>query len=216
MLGLLGLCLLGCASDPPDASSGTGTGTSTGTDPTTQGQSSTGEDSAVPMGIDCDGPTLAQSRVTWDILQSTHGSTYFLQASRRDSGDFGEPLESGCAYLYTVQVTNGVPTSRTMVPSAFGEQDVTMCEPGWEESGDDLGSNDAPIEPWTMEMHYERCEEAVLSQDPTQNSITFCAFDNGVLAHCSYFPLDCADGCSMGPEGYEDGIDLSNFGFGQG
>ena len=208
MVGLVSV-LVGCGpeqDDPAQAGDATGTTGSGDAESTSEGGTEG------PISPNCSDVTFAQSVQLWDSLVSEQGSTYYMRVVDRDSGPFGEPLENGCMRTYTLQVIDGAPASRSMVAEPFGAQE--SCEPGWEEEGGALGSNEAPLQPWTMEMHYEACEQEVLSQDPEENSITLCTFEVGVLAHCSYFPTNCADGCSTGPEGYASGIDFDEVGFG--
>ncbi len=167
------------------------------------------------MPRECGELSFEASRQAWEELRGASGDTYYLQARRSDRGPDDAEGEPACLYVYTLQVLAGVPSTLTMAPRALDGQDIASCDPAWEEDEASFGSHSAELQPWTMDMHYEACEREVLSQDPQDASISLCAFDNGALAHCSYFPNECADGCSAGPKGYEyGGIDFWNFGFG--
>ncbi len=211
---LLVLASTGCGpSDPTEpAASGSG-GTIASADTSSSGNADETGAPITPMPAACS-LTFEQSEQAWAELVVANGDTYFLQGRHTDIGEFGVPLDSGCAYLVTMQVEDGVPAGRTMAVDTFGGHDIALCDPPWEETAATLGTHQASIEPWTMEMHYAACEQQVLSQDPVANEIRFCAFDNGALASCSYTPEDCADGCTMGPMGYDSGVALWNFGFG--
>lgn len=216
-LGMIGLgaVLVGCGpseGDPVQSGDGDTGAIATGTTGTDDTESASDEGADGPISPNCSDVTFAESEQQWASLVSEQGNTYYIRVVDRDSGPFGEALEDGCIRTYTLQVINGAPASRSMVTEPFGAQE--SCEPGWEEEGGTLGSNDAPLQPWTMEMHYAACEQEVLSQDPNENFVTLCTFETGVLAHCSYFPMNCADGCSTGPEGYASGIDFDEVAFG--
>lgn len=102
------------------------------------------------MQSDCRQLTFEQSQQAWQALLEAQGDTYYLQTRRRDGAASGEPVLSGCSHLFTVQIVDEVPTSLSVVTTAFAEQDLA------------LGSHDAPILPWTMDMHYDACEQGVL------------------------------------------------------
>ena len=211
-LSVLASVLVGCGPEEgtPTQTGDTGSGTGAADAATESDSSDSGP--MGPVSPQCSDVTFAESLQAWTALVAEQGDTYYVRAEERDTGDFGEPLDAGCIRTYTLQVVDGVPSTLSLATEPFGTQPT--CPEGWVEEGTALGSHDAPLQPWTMEMHYEACEQDVLSQDPDEASLTMCTFESGVLAHCSYFPTNCADGCSTGPEGYESGIDFSEFGFG--
>ncbi len=198
-----------------DGSTGAGSSASQTTALTDGGSTSTTTDVGTGPAPACQTEGFLESFAAWRQLQTDNGSTYYMAALRRDEGIFGKPLDSGCTYTHTVQVTGGVVTHRTMVTNVFGDHDINFCDGPWEELGDELGSHPFGVQPWTMETHYDVCCDQVLTQDPLGYDISFGTFPNGVMRVCSYEPKICYDGpCSFGPEGYPNGIMFSEVQFG--
>ncbi len=180
-----------------------GSDSGTATDSMTSGEtmppgdgSETGTGTGGPFEAACNQQGFLESAEQWETDKNDNGETYYMIQRVRDTGPFGDPLENGCEYTFTVQVTDGAVTSRTMETGIFGSHDITDCDPAWSEEGEALGSNLGALRPLTMDEAYALCCDTVLTQDPEENWLTFTTAQSGLLDHCSYFSMNCADSCS--------------------
>jgi hypothetical protein len=130
---------------------------------------------------------LHDSYARWTKLSAEHGGRYAY--TRDDSSVFGGFCRT------TMQAEGGEVTSRTELRS---DSTVRYGTALWTEVGAELDSHPGACHrPATMEELYVECS-SVLCKDPRKNLIYLELDDAGLLRRCTYFPMGCADDCSVG------------------
>ena len=129
------------------------------------------------------------------VLQSQEAFVSLVATQPRYT--YTEAFSSWAGFGHTVTVT--VDSGRVVEHGfrSYGQDGAVLEE--WVERGDTLNTHGRSA-PMTMEEHYARCLDTVLSQDPTHHQVYLSFFDSGVLEHCTYREVNCADDCSQGTE----------------
>ena len=147
-------------------------GLSVGCDPGTEQDNGQGE--------------LKQSLRTWSELKASNEPQY--RYASRNVGWTGDSSRT------TVDVVNDAVVARAY--TSFDAEGAEVMS--WTEDTASLGSHPEGAAPLTIDQIYERCGSEILSKDAEKNWITLTFSEDGVLAHCSYFPRTCADDCDVG------------------
>ena len=201
------------SSDGPGTDGGSGDATSTSAETTvgeTSGEATT--DGGFPNA--CVAMGWLDAYETFQQMSEAAGHTYWYRVLGGGEGFFGPE----CEYRTTIVVESGEVVRRifeVLGPPPSDPELPCDYEPFVEEK-DELGTHNETFwqrEPWTLEQLYLGCCEEVLTQPPEENDLTFSTDGQGMMAACSYFPLNCADGCSAGPDEYGY-ISIDSMGFG--
>lgn len=127
---------------------------------------------------------LAQSLETWQQLKAQNGDHYRYEVNA--ASVFGP------SYDTKVTVRADKVVQRDLTITDIDDEGNTAVTESWSETGDALGTHDDGAELLTIDEHYERCKDDVLSQNPVTNDIYLGFQDNGVLGDCSYIPKNVA------------------------
>jgi hypothetical protein len=135
--------------------------------------------------------SFEDSRAAWDRVAAEHPD--YLYARPHVSW-------TGAWHRTTVTVEAGVVTERHFeggdVDPESGEPRVTET---WTETGNELGTHPGAHPPVTMPQLYDECA-TILARDPVAGEVRFEVDERGLLATCTYRPLDCVDDCTEGIE----------------
>ncbi len=154
-----------------------------------------------------DAPAFVASWATWEAAVAKQADYFYIIKS--DSG-FEEP---SCGYRTTVIVDAGVVTGRRF--EAVGVPQPG-CEAPFIEAGEQVGTNAQPFAaaPVTIEALYTGCCDKVLHIAPSEEyDIHFEVDAAGLIQTCYALPMNCADGCDIGPLG-SGGLTIESLQFG--
>ena len=128
---------------------------------------------------------LANSLEAWDAFRDAHGGDY----------RYTSVLATWTGHLETTTLDV---TDNVVVARAWEDVDSEGTVAMYSEDAASLGAHPRGAAPLTIDEIYDRCASEILTQDPSENSFYLAFADDGVLAHCSYVPKGCVDGCDPG------------------
>lgn len=144
------------------------------------------------VGVATSAPRFDPAALRARVQQSQESFLSLVAAQPRYT--YTERYSSWTGYSHTVTVTVD---SGAVVESGFQAYGRDGRTEEWVERGETLNTHGRAF-PMTMEGHYARCLQTVLSQDPTQHEVYLSFFDNGVLRMCAYRNVHCVDDCTHG------------------
>lgn len=138
-------------------------------------------------------PQLTEAAAVWARDKPTCAPYHYTRTTSSFTGSRTETA---------VEITNDRPSRRRYV-AHFVQDDGQVKTEQWDETGPAIGTHDGPFQAQTVEQLFAECREA-LARDPAANHLTLRIGAHGVPSTCAFFPMNCADDCSMG-------VSLSDF-----
>jgi hypothetical protein len=174
------------------------TSTSTGT---SGGESST---TAEPPPAACAAVGWDTSYTTFRALVEQAGGRYWYWVRYPV---YGGGFSAECYYTTTLEVADGVVIRRILEAAELvpGGDPSVCTEPPFDETGAEVGAHESDVagEPLLFDAYYESCCEDILTIQPAEDyDISFSTSDNGIVNACTAYEHGCADGCTVGPDGF--------------
>lgn len=139
-----------------------------------------------------EGHSFNESRDFWKDQKKEKGNSYMYTSTRSSVFGFGGTTE--------ITVINDKVTKRAYQGFTTDENTgvIVNTDVNYIEENEDVGTNEPGFTPLTIDELYESCASEYLTVNESENFIYFETEPNGLINHCSYFPKNCQDDCSIG------------------
>ncbi len=135
--------------------------------------------------------TLQKSAELWQTVKEENGNSYTYQVTFTSW--------TGAGHITTLQITEGIVTSRKYQESNTNETDgTTEITDIYTETAENIGRDTRGAKPVSIDQLYTSCAQEYLQVDPKENTIYLETAANGLLSLCGFVPNNCEDDCFSG------------------
>jgi len=128
----------------------------------------------------------------WKELKNENGDSYMYSSTRSSVFGFGGTTD------ITVIDNNVVKRTYQGFTTNENTGEIVNTEENYVEENEEVGTNEIGFAAMTIDDLYETCASEYLTVSESDNLIYFETEPNGLISHCSFFPKNCQDDCSIG------------------